>query len=743
MPELRLLPSCFTAILLLCVFAGGPPRVHATQDSDTILVGVVYNLFHEEYADDESFFAQADADLAAIREAGFTHVLLFPVSEWDVSTRRLRWTRTDHLVRKIEELGLKFVPLMLKEEQCSHYFPIWKFDETGLWDEHHRRNGGRNNRENVDFADPRVFPVLEDYFRAVIARYGSSPALDFYNIWNEPHYSSTADHVVQRFHAWLNNKYTDLAGLRRAWGDDYDSWSQVTPFLNDDWNSSMPAMDWAEFRLDLNGILLGELVAMLRKYDPARPVNANPVGTSFAGFTEFGGYSTDDWVYTAHNTFNGVSYYPDGWDRMHAPRPHPSWLHNFNFNVFRSAAGEKDYILTELYTNAKNGLTLGGYLDPITARNLAWIALSNDCKGIIYWKWRPFMRGRQSLGRGLVLADGSLAPRGEAVADFAATMRRHGRLLHEARLEVAILVDRTGFLKVLDQPIDPRTRSFMHDSHAGIFRALDEANVVADVVRTDRDFTAQSLLGYRIVFLPFQIVMRREVAAILRDFVLAGGTVVADARTATIDELDFAYPRSPGAGLIDLFGTERIDWIAEERTHRVVMTSMLGECSGELSARFFRETLRPHPGTTVWATFAETGSPALVSRSHGAGEAWLAAFAIGASHHAEPARGIANLVTALCRRAGVTPPASFDVQGGSMPSVRLHRRGDERIVYLFNHSDEPFVGTMSVDDLSTFEAVDLLGDSRGTSLRVTRGSRGLPVRLGPRDTSVLHLVPID
>ena len=32
---------------------------------------------------------------------------------------------------------MKFVPLMLKEEQCSHYFPIWKFkDIPGMWEEY-------------------------------------------------------------------------------------------------------------------------------------------------------------------------------------------------------------------------------------------------------------------------------------------------------------------------------------------------------------------------------------------------------------------------------------------------------------------------------------------------------------------------------------------------------------------------------------------------------------------------------
>ena len=265
------------------------------------------------------------------------------------------------------------------------------------------------------------------YFKAVIERYGKSPALSFYNIWNEPHYSSAAKHVIERFQKWLQAKYGTLSSLRRAWGKEYSDWDQVSPFLTDNWNSSMPQIDWIMFRNELNGALLHQLVQTLRKYDTVHPVNANPVGTPWANFNNYGWFNIDNVPIADNDDIDGISYYPDGWEREHNLEPCPFWLHNLTFNTIRSASRKKNYILTELYTNAQNGLALNGYLDRGFTEDLAWTALANDCKGMIYWKWLPFMRGRQSLGRGLTQVDGDLASRGEAAKNMGLVIKKYRR----------------------------------------------------------------------------------------------------------------------------------------------------------------------------------------------------------------------------------------------------------------------------------------------------------------------------
>ncbi|WP_404420682.1 beta-galactosidase [Nibricoccus sp. IMCC34717] len=703
---------------------------------DSILVGTVYNVFHEEYPTDAEFAEQVNRDIPAMVAANIDHVLIFPMSQWDPATRKLRWERTDHLVRTIEKAGLKFVPLMLKEEQASHYFPIWKYDEIPTIGARHRsRSGGANTRENVDFADPAVFPLVTEHFAEIVARYGQSPALSFYNIWNEPHYWSNADHVVEKFRVWLQRRYGTLESLRQAWGEDYSDWSQVSPFLNDDWNSSLPRMDWTEFRSALPGQLLEQLTSTLRKLDPTHPVNANPVGTAFGTYSELGGYTTDNWRLTEHNDFNGISYYPDGWDRAHAPARQPLWMHNLCFNAARCAAGEKGFVLTELYTNAKNGLTLGGYLDRASMRQVAWLALANDAKGWIFWKWEPFRRGRQSLGRGLVTLEGKLTERGEAVKELGKVVASHGPLLraaHPVKPKVAMLLDLGGMLKATEQDIEPRTKRFWHDSQAGLFRALDEENIGVDVVRADLGISVEQLAAYRVVFLPFQIVLRPEHAAILRTYVERGGWVVADARTATVDARDLAYRTSPGAGLAELFGAAREDWVAREAPGLApVELSPQSGSTGRFDGRYFREKLRVATDCEVLATFADDGTPAIISRRVGAGRAILAAVPLGGSYALDGAAPLRAFLKQLCRAAGVDATTEFTGSRAGDVMVREHRRGADRVIYLINGTDTLVKGQLTIRDATGNEVATDLLTGQGVAVTTAAGTATAGLELEP------------
>jgi beta-galactosidase len=716
---------------LIWLLAGA---LRAGVPGDGIAVGVVYNVFNEDYPTDQAFFDQVDRDIPAIAAAHFRYVMVFPLGQWDPATRALRWTRTDYLVRRIEASGLKFVPLLLKEEQCAYYLPMWRLRELGLWAERNRNNGNPANRDNIDFTDPRVWPELEAYFRAVITRYRDSPALAFYNVWNEPHFDAASPAVISRFREWLRRKYGTLPAFSRAWGEPYADWSDASPFVTSDWASSMPAIDWALFRNQLDGELLGQVAALARRFDPRHPLNANPVGTPFALFAPFGGYNTDNWQFTPYDDFNGVSYYPDAWARDHGYSRAPVWFHNLSFDVFRSAAGSKDYILTELYTGTRSGLTLGGYLDAPTARQLAWIALANNCKGMIYWKWEPFRRGRQSLGRGLADFSGRLTPRGEAVSAFAAAAAANGPLLREARLippQVGVIVDMAGLLKVL-QEADVRTRTFMYRDIAGTVRALDEANIPVDLLRADLGLDDAALSRYRVLILPFQIVMRPDLAARLSAYVRNGGCLIADARTATLDALDHAFGRSPGAGLAGVFGATCRSWTAEPASY-LVYARIPGLWSGSFSAVDFREQLALGPGATPVARFADSGQAALIRHRWGRGTAWLAAVPLGAGPAETSPSPAAAMLVALCRAGGAVPPADFvaDNQGGGRAMVRVHRRGAERVVYVINPGDATLAGRVSLaasEDLAQAMATDLItGQTVGPELRLALPPQGVAV----------------
>jgi beta-galactosidase len=742
------------------------------QMPKTIIIGTVYDIFNDEFTSDKEFCQQVDKDIALMKASNIQYVMIFPLGNWDPTTKHLKWERTDYLVKKIEGCQMKFIPLMLKEEQCSHYFPLWKFKEIkGMWDEYNLNNNNKNNRENVDFADPRVYPLVENYFKQVIQRYGKSPALSFYNIWNEPHYSSTANHVLISFRNWLMKKYLDLSSLRRAWGKEYSDWDEISPFLIDNWNSSMPQIDWAMFRNELNGLLLKQLVQTLRKYDSVHPVNANPVNTTWSNFNNFGAYNIDNWSVAEYNDINGISYYPDGWERDHNLEPCPFWLHNLTFNTIRCLSlgregssfssrkdtrGEKkNYILTELYTNVQNGLALNGYQTKESVNLLAWSALANDCKGLIYWQWKPFMRGRQSLGRGLCLVNGELAPRGEAVKDIGAVINKYGDTLFQAHLktpQVAVLVDMVGLLKTLEQTTELSTNKFMYESSAGIFKSLYEDNITLDILRMDKGINPNLLKRYKIIYLPFQIVMRKHIADMLKEYVRQGGWVVADARTATVNELDFAYHTNPGAGLDELFGAVRPDWYGQKTYFKVRLKGIKGYDPCEFDGKYFKDELQVKDSVNVIGTF-ENNDPAIIEHRFGKGTAILSAVPLGASYFENPINPVNKFIIYIAKQAGVTPYAQFisktpgktNNKAASL-DLKVHELNGNWLLYVINSENQPKSGTIEINiednknnSLRRIKSVKEIISENYSLFEQTDGKLSIPLNLLPNQVMVYFI----
>jgi hypothetical protein len=125
----------------------------------TMVLGAVYNYFQEEYPTDQDFFKQVDHDVALMKSCNINYVMINPMFEWDVDKKIRKWERTDYLIKKLEENNMKWVPEMYGQ-QASDFYPAWKFREDG-----DRGNAGSHD---VDFASPKIYPLVDDYFKEVI-----------------------------------------------------------------------------------------------------------------------------------------------------------------------------------------------------------------------------------------------------------------------------------------------------------------------------------------------------------------------------------------------------------------------------------------------------------------------------------------------------------------------------------------------------------------------------------------------
>lgn len=686
---------------LLIGFAGNSQ----VKMPETIVYGTVYNIFHDEYSTDELYENTVARDMAAIKDANFNLVMPFPFGQWNSETRKQDWKRTDFLVEKLEENNLSLFPIMLKSTHRA-FLPTWKWleIEDGIreFPEVSRTN------EDVKYMHPEILKSIDNYFESVAKRYAKSPSLVGYNIWNETHYESIDEITIPKFRNWLKEKYGTLAALNRVWADDYSSWEQITPLLRRNWESSMPVIDWDLFRFANNGDIAEWCYNTMRKYDREHFMSTNTVGTVINN-PDKNQWSVDGRRIAPHTDVFGISFYPDKYYNINK-KPMPYWLYNCIYDVTRCDAGDKPFFLVEAQTNQQNGMGLFQFLDYDDIHLMSWLAFADDCKGIIFWKWKPFFRGQQAFGRGLTMYNGDLAPRGQAAKDVGAVLKKHGKLLHDAKMkpaEAAILYDIVALHKSLEAAVRPAgghesaqaTGYFMNESFEGTYKALWDENISVDVIRTDMPVSLEMLKKYKILYMPYQLVIRQNVAELLKQYVAEGGTIVADARTAIMDELDFGFELNPAAGLDELFGARRLDLFSADKRFDLQITS--GDEFNSVKKGYayqgiyYREKLEIYKGSKVIAEYTDTHEPALVMNQFGKGKAILSAVSLGGSNNS----GISasgRIVSDLASKAGVIPTATLENENLGI-AVKVHTVNDGGLlVYVVNTSDSAYEGEIAV-----------------------------------------------
>ena len=204
--------------------------------------------------------------------------------------------------------------------------------------------------------------------------------------------------------------------------------------------------------------------------------------------------------------------------------------------------------------------------------------------------------------------------------------------------------------------------------------------------------------------MPYQLVIRKEVAETLRSYVQNGGWLVADARTAIMDQFDFGFENNPGFGLDTLFAARRLDLYAADSIFNINVdsTQILDEkFAGKESLKgiYFKEKLNVLEGGDVIAHFSEDNEPAIVANQFGKGMAFLSAVPLGGSYYNDIGSA-GKLIEALAAKAGANAGAQVVPSEKSGIMVRIHENAEgEKLVYLVNISSQSFTGKVSISDV--------------------------------------------
>ncbi|MBN9659566.1 MAG: beta-galactosidase [Acidobacteria bacterium] len=599
------------------------------------------------------------------------------------------------------------------------------------------------------------------FYTALANHLKRSPAFLGFDLWSEPHVINWATPVfidkpefcycpnsLARFRAWLQHKYGSLESLNAAWYRSYRSWDQVEPGRMSTILSFTDYIDWKAFIVDKLGEDLHDRADAVKQAAPDRLATSHAAGVGlFASPHHWEGQS-DDWSMAPQVDYYGTSFYPKHSAFIDRDVPWRAALLDFT-RSFGFDAGRKGFWIGELQGGFGTiALNVSPTVTPADLRIWTWSALARGAKAINYYAWYPMSSGYESGGFGLNQLDGTITDRTREAGAIARIVDRNQKLFLDARpprSEVAIIYNPLAHF------VGGRQRAAVYggpqgevagierDSLLGIHRALFPTNVPLDYIHIAH-LSLEKLRQYKLVFFPYPLMMPEAPAKLLREYVAAGGTLVAEARLGWMSESGKASDRIPGMGLWELMGCREVAIQTGAKGRTVIRwddTTFPGLKPGdELPGTWYEESLEPlSPSARIVARFAN-GDPAAIASTFGRGKTLMLGTYLSAAYQSAPSPTSANFFESLLTWSGVARP----IQADNLEAHTLES-GTDRLVFVFNHTGKPVESTVRLTMPSgAFQALDLI-TAGSVALQSAPQSVEFQVRLDPNAVRVLKLSP--
>lgn len=623
-------------------------------------------------------------DLRAIKALGFNTVRTWV--EWSHGEPRegeYHLENLDLMLKLAEEVGLKVLVQVYVDSA-----PDWVGRKYP--DGHFTTQDGTQIKSQaapgycVDH--PGVREALHGFFTEVARHASASPAFYAYDLWSEPAVMNWAlpayvpnaqfcycPHTQARFRKWLQEKHGTLDALNRAWYRTYTDWEQVEPPR---FGTILTYADFMDWRLFIGDKIAGDLKGRadaVRRVDRSNPVtshapNPSPVFRTLADAMD----ASDDYLMKHSVDFFGTSFYP----KLTSPdRDFPLERRALVMDMVRAVTGDRGFYVGELQAGyGVHGVIAG---NPITGADLdlyTWGMVSRGARAISYYAYYPMSTGYEAGGYGLINLDGTLTERSRRAGTTARLIDANAAALLSSRpqpAEVAVVFNPLVPLLGGEQAYGDR-RS-IHRAVAGYHRMFFERNIPVEFPSA-RELDAAALARYKLVIVPYPILLTAQMAKALEQYVAGGGRLFVEARPGWQDERGRAEPILPGFGWHEMIGVR-------ETTVLPVKEVEIRWGDRRFPGTGFAEHFeRLDPGARVVATYPD-GQPAAYEREHGKGRALLLGTFAGERNQLEPI-AMHPLADALVDWAEITRP---NLRSTAFVELRRMTGPSADFVFLLNH----------------------------------------------------------
>jgi beta-galactosidase len=676
----------------------------------------------EDWARDHQTAAQTGMNI-------FRHWFMWSAIE--VSPGKYDWSDYDRMMDLAHKNGIKVV---IAEQVTAA--PEWAFRKYAH--AHFLGSDGSVVRSSIsessatggfpglclDNSDVRA--MAETFLTALIERYRSHPALFGYDLWNEntsfggrpAKMYCYCDASKQRLRDWLRTRYGTLEKAAKTWHRySFETWDDVEPPTS--FSGYPDSLDWLEFRIDNAYNLYDWRLKLFRKLDPNHRITAHGVAGTL-----------DDMPSSSHNEWRSaerVDIYGLTW--IAARKGNEPWKQFHAMDLVRGGARGKPF----WHAEAQGGPLWmqpqvigrpkddGRIPDAEDVRIWNLITCAGGAKGILYCRWRPLLDGPLFGAFGPFAMDGSTTPRSEMAGRVAQWANAHPNVWRSnpVKGEVGLVfVPESELFNYVQQ----ETTTFYSQSICGAYQAFFDSNIQPDFVSLD------DIGEYKLIYLPYPVMLKSETAAKLRKYVEQGGTLVSEGLPGYFGDHGHVGTVQPNYGLDEVFGAREsnVEFMPD------ISDQLKFQLNGaEIYGRYFRQEYKLSGGTE--AGQYSDGKTAAVENKFGQGRTLLMGTFPGSGYYLHHGPATKNAFAGLLKLAGVVPMVNVD---DTSVQARLHRGAGGSYLWVTNPTRESRTVKVGLSqpagDFTTAE--DIWG-----SQKVALDGRQITVSIQGRDAAVIAL----
>ncbi|MDD3503401.1 MAG: beta-galactosidase [Eubacteriales bacterium] len=459
--------------------------------------------------------------------------------------------------------------------------------------------------------------------------FGRHPAVIGYQIDNEPAQEATGRchcPVCQAgFRAWLKQRFGTIDKLNTAagmkfWNQTYDSFEQI--------------------ELPVNSIEVGTNDAIRAYYEnPSLRLWAEQFASEQQ--IEYQNIQTramrpyTDLIITVNGTglaTNSIDYYK-AYEELdvYAFDYYPSLRHSISPAAYAHARGikNKPFWLMEFVSGGGHRLSGSGRSQawPGSLQQSVVHAAACGAELIAHFQFRTFAGGAEQLNYAIVDADGVARRRYYECRDTARILRKLEPILSAEQpvQRVALIFDYESLWSLKIKPVHEGHDylKLLEEMHAN----LAKLGVQADIIGYEN--LKEDASKYQAIILGCQILTDDETRQVLRDYVSAGGNLIAGTLTSVKNRDNYGYTESLPAGLTDVFGLHvaEVDPVFDYSITPIRSSAEVASTTGDAdygSTRYWCEALAldsAQPLLVFDGSFRD-GVPLAAKNSFGQGSAW-------------------------------------------------------------------------------------------------------------------------